>query len=49
MLSEQPTNMKALLPTGNLNEMVRLAEVAEPEPADDEAVIAVEASLHQSR
>jgi NADPH2:quinone reductase len=35
--------MKALLPTGNLDEMVRLAEVAEPEPAPHEAVIAVEA------
>jgi NADPH:quinone reductase-like Zn-dependent oxidoreductase len=35
--------MKALLPTGNLNDMVRLADVAEPEAAHDEAVIAVHA------
>jgi NADPH2:quinone reductase len=35
--------MRALLPTGNVNDMVRFADVAEPEPAADEAVIAVEA------
>ena len=35
--------MKALIPTGNLNAMVRLADVDEPEPAADEGVIAVEA------
>ena len=35
--------MKALIPTGNLNEMVRLADVDEPQPAADEIVIAVEA------
>ena len=35
--------MKAYIPTGNLNDMVRLAVVDEPEPAIDEVVIAVEA------
>ena len=35
--------MKALVPTGNAGDMVRFAEVAEPEPAADEALISVEA------
>ena len=35
--------MRALLPTGNLEDMVRFADVAEPEPTAAEAVIAVEA------
>lgn len=35
--------MKALIPTGNVTEMVRLADVAEPEPSHDEVVVAVEA------
>ena len=35
--------MKALIPTGNLNDMVRFADVEEPQPAADEVVIAVEA------
>jgi NADPH2:quinone reductase len=35
--------MKALIPTGNVGDMVRLADVAEPEPAADETVVAVEA------
>jgi NADPH2:quinone reductase len=35
--------MKALIPTGNVKAMVRFADVAEPEPAADEAVVAVEA------
>ena len=35
--------MRALIPTGNPKDMVRLAEVDEPEPATDEVVIAVEA------
>lgn len=35
--------MRALLPTGNVKDMVCFADVAEPEPAADEAVIAVEA------
>lgn len=35
--------MRALLPTGNVKDMVGFADVAEPEPAADEAVIAVEA------
>jgi len=35
--------MKVLVPTGNLNNMVRFADIGEPAPATDEAVIAVEA------
>ena len=35
--------MKALVPTGNLDDMVRFADVDEPEPAADEVVIAVDA------
>ena len=35
--------MRALLPTGNLAEMVRLSDVAEPDPAANEVVVAVEA------
>ena len=35
--------MKALIPTGNVNEMVRFADVAEPAPLSNEAVVAVEA------
>ena len=46
MLRESVTNeqlMRALLPTGNLAEMVRLSDVAEPEPVANEVVVAVEA------
>ncbi len=35
--------MKAMIPTGNMQHMVRLAEVPEPQPAPDEAIIGVEA------
>ena len=35
--------MKALIPTGNVNEMVRFADVAEPAPLSNETVVAVEA------
>lgn len=35
--------MKALMPTGNLNDMVRFAEVATPVPTPTEVVVAVEA------
>jgi NADPH2:quinone reductase len=35
--------MRALVPTSNKNNMVTFAEVAEPEPADDEVVVEVEA------
>jgi len=35
--------MRALLPTGNVNDMVRFADVAEPKPGAHEAIIAVEA------
>ena len=33
--------MKALLPTGSNRSLVRVAEIDEPDPADDEAVVAV--------
>jgi len=35
--------MKALIPTNDINDMVAFGEVAEPEPADDEVLVAVEA------
>lgn len=37
------TTMRALIPTGNLAEMVRLSDVTEPEPAASEVVVAVDA------
>src|SRR6185295_18381349 len=36
-------NVRALIPTGNVGDMVRLADVPEPESAANEVVVAVEA------
>jgi len=38
-----PSVMKALIPTGNLQAMVRVADVAEADAAPDEAIVSVEA------